>query len=230
MTGFRKALGVKALGVLAVSAGLALGVCGPAGATVVLDQVSLETPGFNGFISDGAGFGRAQTFTVGIAGLLDSVEVTMLPVFVAGPGDNPTTLRILATSGGVPVGGSGGSTVLATSSSVIGSGGAFTFDLSAAALAVDVGDVLAIEILGGGWSWAEGANSYAGGGDYFFNGSSTPDWTANDGIDNAFRTFVENGLVTAVPEPASLALFGAGLAGLAGLAGVGPLRRRQPRR
>ena len=210
----------KASGVLALSAGLAVAVCGAARATVLLDQVSLPGSGASGNASNGGTFGRAQTFTVGIAGVLDSVEVTM-------DFGTPTTLRILATSGGLPVGGAAGSTVLATSSSATASGTTFTFDLSPAALAVAVGDVLAIEIFGGNWLYSD--DPYAGGSSYFFNvgGTFSVDTWTSGSADTAFRTFVEDApVLTAVPEPASLALFGAGLAGLVGAGAWGRRRRR----
>ena len=201
---------VKILGrtsILAALAMIAFGVGGSARATVLLDQVSTGSAGVFGFLSNGTTFGRAQTFTVGVAGVLDSVEVTFFR-------DAPTSVRILATLGGVPIGGAAGSTVLATSSLVASAGSVFTFELSSSALAVAVGDVLAIELFGDAqalWSGSS-SNPYAPGSSFFFNtmfGINT--WEVGSSSDFFFRTFV---LVTMVPEPSTLALFAIALAGL----------------
>ena len=200
---------------LAVAGVLAAIASGSARAAVLLDQVSAGTFNSVAGLSNGSTFGRSQTFTVGLAGILDSVEVSFFP-----PSGAPTTLRILATSGGVPIGGAAGSTVLATSTLVTGVGGVFTFDLSPSALAVAVGDVLAIEPFGSGSWLGTSTNPYAPGSDHFFSAPSPNTWTVNSGSDNFFRTFVQ---VAQVPEPASLTLFAAGLAAL-GL--IGWRRRR----
>lgn len=207
MTGAYRALVSSVLaGTLAA---MVVGFSATARATVMLDQAHTGPFSATSFVGNGSSFGNAQTFTVGLAGILDSVEVPVL-------GGSPTTLRILATAGGVPIGGAAGSTVLATSSSVTSVANLYTFDLSAAALAVAVGDVLAIELIGTGFWELSFGNAYAAGERYVFDtGVFSPvpvnNWTVVPGQDSLFRTFVE---VAMIPEPSALALFAAGLAGL----------------
>lgn len=183
-----------------------------ANAVPIVDQEHFVTS-TNGFgnLSNGTTFGRAQTFTVGLAGIFDSIDVQVRS-------GGATQARIIATAGGAPIGGSGGSTVLATSSSVTNAGDVYTFDFSPSGLAVTVGQILAIELFGQGqWSGvtATGGGSYAGGSDYFFNTNfATPNWTINPNFDWNFRTYVD------VSEPGIVALV------LIGLLGMSLARRR----
>ena len=162
-------------------------VATPAGAVVILDQENfIFDPQASGSGSATNGtFGRVQTFTVGVAGTLDSVALELL--------GTTTSARILATSGGAPIGGSGGSTVLASTTVISNVGDIFTFDFSGAGLAVSVGDVLAMEQFGGTWR-GDNNDPYAGGTDYFFETFFlNQNWTANPIFDWNFRTFVDVG-------------------------------------
>jgi len=153
----------------------------------VLDQIYHDPPAdvFGGFSrADMSGLQRAQTFTVGIAGTLDHVDVLQR----AGS-DPPSLVRILATSSGVPT-----NTVVATSNLVSLTGDGWnSFDLSGAGLTVAVSDVLAIEPArepGSGGSWrGRNPGGYAAGSHAFRNPPGTQDWTLAGG-DFFFRTFV----------------------------------------
>jgi len=184
--------------------------CSAASADVVLDQNFMPYPSNQkaSLSWDDGTFGRAMTFTVGVAGVLDSIDIReSFPV---------STLRILQTSGGVPIGGLGGSTVLATASSfttLIGGPSddqLYRYDLSSAGLVVEVGDVLAIEpVQPAGhtifwWGSFSDSATYAGGGDYYFSAGS-PTWVSTPN-DMHFRTYVD----VSVPEPTSVALLGLG--------------------
>lgn len=158
----------------------------------------------------------AQSFTVGLDGILDSVEVQ---VFRTGTSTTGTvTLSILEVTGGVlgavltsvtrPV------TDLATSAAFL------LFDLDD--LDVDVGDTLAIRMVsdtpGGGnctpacWT-GDFPGGFAGGTGYVFDTPNQRDF--------GFRTFIEVDDVSEVPEPSALGLIVVALAGL----GFASLRR-----
>ncbi len=169
----------------------------------ILDQDNVNpSPNASGRLSEFDGsFRRAQTFTVGMGGILHSVEVEA---------DEPEELRILSTAKGVPT-----YTTLATSTSVTSSASFHLFDLTAANLSINSGDVLAIELVKVGepghvshyWTgtFELGGGYYPGGSDYYINpdyGATT--WTQNLDDDWNFRTYV-------VPEPGSLVLLGAGV-------------------
>ena len=163
---------------------------------VVLDQVYYDPPATVSVELSAANTSlRVQTFTVGIAGTLDHVDI-----FQSAGSDPPASVRILATSGGVPT-----NTVVATSNLVSLAGDGWTsFDLLGAGLTVAIGDVLAIEPIRSGYHcWLGGyPGGYAAGSSYFINPRlGFPDWTPQ-GFDLFFRTFVEEDMPVPV-EPAT---------------------------
>ena len=199
---FAEKLNVAAL---AMIVGSVLGAS-TASATVVLDQDFFpdERSNFAALIStQDLSFGVTQTFTVGRAGILDSVEIQ------AGIGFPLPELRILQTSGGAPVGGAGTSVVLASTTLMTSlPDNVQRFDLSGAGLSVSVGDILAIEPVNdaiGLANWGGHSNVDYPGGQAFTFTTSNSDWTPREGgEDMRFRTYVN------VPEPASLALLAMG--------------------
>lgn len=187
--------------------------------TIVVDQdFVLPTSTISGAYSNET-FGRSQVFTVGEEGTLDTV--TIYAVSLVGVHE----MRILATSGNVPIGGAAGSTELAsTGTFTTGAFGIYetaVFDFSGLNFEVAVGDVYAIEVVVQGgimmFGWSGAAEGYAGGGSFFHNVNVSIDtWTEDTDAVFFFTT-----TVAAIPEPSSAALCGLGLAML-----VGRRRRR----
>lgn len=181
-----------------------------AGATPVLDQSYTAPAAGSGALSSDfpdPGFRRAMTFTVGITGMLSEVDIEV--------GFGTVNLNLLSTAGGVPT-----TTVVGTGTFLSASGGWMSFSTS---LAVTAGEVLAIEGVcpssSCGFWQGTSPNTYAGGEDFFMNPALgiptfTPDEIGSSfhtSLGDHFKTFVD---VASVPEPLTLAVFGAGLAGI----------------
>jgi hypothetical protein len=193
---------------LAIAAALTfgIGIINDAGATIIVDQTFHEAGGFDMSTPsrDYSSFRRAQTFTVGINGILNSIAVFGSSQF--------DSINILSTLNGVPT------TILGMSSQYQATGRSTTFDVSALNVNVAVGDVFAFEVKG--WGMLDGAYGYSGGSDFYINPSfGINSFTSNSSSDSFFVTTVD-GQSVAVPEPGSIGLFL--IAGISMLA----LRRR----
>lgn len=180
-----------AIALAALVAGAAL----PASAQPLLDQEAVADRDTGQFVISSSTL-FAQTFTVGIGGILTGIEAK-----VSG-GTSASTWEIHPTIGGVPV---LGGPPLASGTTSFDSPEFTPFyvpvDLSADDLEVQVGDVLAIvtgefmttNLPGRGSYWHRLAGYHNNfGGRYFYAVPPYSDWVALDTvIDMGFRTFVE---------------------------------------
>ena len=189
-------------------------------AAPVLDQSFLPSGGARGVINSRP-VDWAQTFTVGVGGVLDSVDVQ---IFRATATTADLLFDIRSTVAGVPIE-SDVATLISVALPPARVPTTATFvnvDVSSANIAVSPGDVLAIALRSttvtpADYSWIlqSSGTTYSGGTAFF----RVPDvnittWTISSANqDQGFRTFVNAG-VAAVPEPTSLALAFTGAFGL----------------
>ncbi|MEM6853828.1 MAG: PEP-CTERM sorting domain-containing protein [Planctomycetota bacterium] len=183
-------------------------------ATTVLDQAfDARATGVDGSTSIQSGQVVYQTFTAGVTGKLDSIDLQVLQSSSGTPAGN-LVVDILGTASGTP-----DLTNVLGSGSVVGTtlpppsfdDGQFTnIDLSAAGIDVTVGEVLAFrvrpELAGDFFSLVDRDGlppDYAGGSLFNALGINAPLNLVSDS-DAGFRTYVT------VPEPTSLALLGLG--------------------
>lgn len=232
MTGWTRQRAVWLAGLL-VAAAAATAAAG----TVTLDQANEGAYASYGIVGYGAGGGGTmwtQTFTAGLTGTLDHVDLYLWRL----NGSQTLTVDITGLTAGVPPVQPDATTRLATtdiaSTDVPNSGFAWvTIDFSSQHLAVTAGQEFAIVLstpFTNDFEW--GMTSYAtgpyAGGQVLYHGRQVDHWTAAPDYDAMFRTYVDvpaTGAI-AVPVPRSAAL-GAGLAGSLGLAGW--MRRRRDR-
>lgn len=195
-----------------------LAVVGAVQAAPVVDQ------SFVGPFTSDAQFGsqyRAQTFTVGVSGLLTRFDVYLNPF---NDGSGSAGFQIWNTTGGSPAAIPG---VALASASIAFSGpdGWFGADVAAAGLEVMAGDVLALVQVAnsntgaaGFWRSGVSANATYAGGQAFTTSVFDPSgaWIGSTDQDRGFRVYVDPD-AAAVPTPPTVALVGLGLAGLAAL-------------
>jgi hypothetical protein len=190
-------------------------------ATVVLDQAvepSITDPSDIALFNQGSSF--AQTFTVGVAGTLDHIDVLTR---VSNTSSGNLDFDIRPTVGGVPV--TSDSLVLASgqvSSSLFpvyppsNTWAWITLDVSSAHVNVIPGEVLTIsltpELLQGAYEWAGTSGDVYAGGSSFERVSAGQPFVVFPptylGVDNGFRTYVNT------PEPATFVLAAIGVCAL----------------
>lgn len=201
-------------------------------AAVILDQMSAPaTTDFGAFLEDvssvyGDNAYQAQTFTVGVNGTLDHIDVLL---GAADPSSGSFTFELRSTNGAGAPDYTGLALATATANYDLTSSTETytTLDFSSAGIAVSAGDSFAIVGLTGsgvGLSGPHAANwlgsdtdPYSGGAYYasFFADPGTMLIDGTAGYDLNFRTYVDTSVV---PVPATVWLFGSGLIGMIGVA------------
>ncbi len=202
-----------------------------ANASVILDQSNNPASTFGAFLEDvssvyGDNAYQTQTFTVGVDGILDHVDVLL---GAADPTAGSFTFELFATTAtGAPDYFSAPLATVNASYDLTSSSYAFsTLDFSSDNIAVSVGDTLAVVgVTGSGvattglpianWIGADG-DPYSGGAYYaaYIGDPGTLLANGTEGYDLNFRTYVDTSVV---PIPAAAWLFGSGLLGLVGVA------------
>lgn len=155
---------------------------------------------------------RAQTFTVGLTGILIGVEI-----FTSAVSSDTLYWDLRPTVGGAPAAGQNSALASGSilSSSLPASTAFHYFDLSSFNLSVSSGTVLAFAMWGttgntvGGF-FGRNDNGYAGGAGFTGTPGLTTPWSELTNIDFKFQTHV-------IPEPSTYALLAAGALGLLAL-------------
>ncbi len=225
----------RVFGIVITGVLLLVGGIGEVRASVILDQSNTSNDGYIDAGFSALGW-SAQTFTVGISGQLDHIEVD---IYLRQSVPGSIQLDLLSTIAGVPT-----STVLGATSVPNSSvpylfpdppvHHAFvTFDFAALNVNVTQGEVLAIALrssdpqLIGGWMGC-GTNQYAGGEFFIDYSTAHVGWVAYGSGDLRFRTYVDTpddgDGNNVVPEPAALAVWS--FLAIAGI-GYGWRRRRK---
>jgi hypothetical protein len=167
-------------------------------AASVLDQSQTNLTGFSG--ANFTSFGTAQTFTDGITGTLDHIEL-----YLNGSPDIPLVVDIKDTT----LAGSPGADVLGSATLPAGSvpqAGEWATVTFSPAPAVSAGQLFAITLLAGpgstsqSWIWSGSASSTYSSGAPWFTHDSGATWSSLDSngtTDFAFKTFVTPTDVTA---------------------------------
>lgn len=184
----------------------------------ILDQQYTPEPGY-AFMHAELDYDlvRAQTFTVGLSGLLSGFEV-----YLSTPGSGGTlTFKVYRTISGVPDLGSASLAEATINISGLDENPMFYGgDLSASGLKVSPGDVYALVVQGSGQATWRGEYDDSGGfvlPHYACGTAYGPTFTQTIGPlggDLGFRTYVDT---ASIPEPVTMLLFGFGLLGLAGV-------------
>ena len=188
----------------------ALTMAAPVAATPILDQFLEPTPPP---LEEGLGVVRAQTFTVGLSGELDHIDLFLR----LGQATNDLLFDLYETdASGTPLNGPGAASLATKTLSTLAASTDFDWlsvDLSSDNLSFDAGKTLAIVLSGSGWTWGmDDSDGYAGGKAWFGMAGM---WVGSSSRDAGFRTYVGS---IPVPEPATMVLLGSGLFGIAGLA------------
>lgn len=196
---------------LLTSAGLFLAMAASTSADILLDQQYNFSSSFadstNGNVSE-----VGQTFTVGIAGTLSSIDVLMFRLSGIFDPTGPAVLKVYNTTGGNPTGAPLTSVSKAKGDISLNVASFATFDVSAAGILVNVGDKLSFGISAPGsevgpyFLPTTDSPGYAGGNGVNRIINPVGAWQLSQNFDHGFKTVV----ITAVPEPCSLVLLFAG--------------------
>ncbi len=211
LLGFSK-FNLAALGVASVLAG-------PVMATSVLDQVNppsgVADEAFGGSYSN-----VQQQFTVGIAGTMTEIDL-----YLGTPG---SVVDVQIGEGGAPYDGNWltDQTVIVPTPAIMPFGPAMAWtsiNLESSGIAVNAGDTFVIDLVSPQVSIGA-ANTLYSGGDLYGqsfdgNGGVTPWFNFDTYTDMSmdFRTYVDPGEASQLPEPGTILLFTAGLGGLLAL-------------
>lgn len=197
-------------------------------AMIFLDQQH-DSPAFTADSTNGSVSEVAQTFTVGIAGILDHFDVSMFQLGSIFTTSGDPRLSVYNTAAGVPTGTPLTTIQIPSALVPLGTAAFVTFDVSAAAIPVQVGDVLAFAVSTssdpGPYFLPDDPDTgaiddYVAGAAYRRTLPAGPWQLLSPFSDHEFRTYVR-----AVPEPSTLVSVGMAFACL----GLASLRKKMRR-